>query len=77
MDLIKPTYMCVPHGWDMNRSYLICTKKVSYTSTGKEIILYYVIKRWSLQGYGDPPIFTDSLNGSYYTKKELKLIKTL
>ena len=71
------TYMCVPHGWDMDRSYLICRKKVSHTSKGREILLYEVIKRWSLNGYGNPPIFTNTLKGSEYTKNELKLIKTL
>jgi len=71
------TYKCVPHGWDMNRSYLICNKEVEHTSYGKEIVLYKVIKRWSLNGFGNPPIFTDSLNGMFYSRGELKLIQTL
>lgn len=70
-------YKSAPHGWDINRNYLIFKKIKGRYSSGLITERYEVTKRWSAQGYGEKGIFTNSLKGVEYTKNELQNIVKL
>ena len=45
-------YKATPKGWSEKLSYLILKKVTTKVSHGAIIEIYYVVKRWSAQGYG-------------------------
>jgi len=62
-------YKCAPLNWDERRSFLICKRVI-----GRKYVFYEVVKRWSINGYGEEGTFSNSLKGVTYSENEIKLI---
>lgn len=68
-------YKCVPNGWAGGNNFLLCTKDISFTSYGRQIVLYTVVKKSVIIGINHVRTLTDSLKGCFYTPNELCIIQ--